>query len=183
MARPREHTDDQLLELVGAALSRRTALSRWSLAEVATEVGVAPATLVKRFGGRHGLLVALSRRWIGSIPAASVGTGALDDLTRWVAEISPRAEDRAAAVVGMGFLMEDILDDELAGLLIEGWTKHVDSLATLLGEARLTRLGDPRECAQLLFDAINGCALRAAAGDPNPPDALQITRSLVSLWT
>jgi AcrR family transcriptional regulator len=183
VARPREHSDEELLDLVGQALARRTALSRWSLAEVAREVGVAPATFVKRFGSRHGLLAALSWRWIDSIPARPSGVDPLDELTAWVTQICSSTRGRAAALVGLRFLMEDVVDDELAGLLVTGWTKQVDYLAALLGETGWTGLGNSRECAQLLFDALNGSVLRAAAGDPGAPDALETMRSLVGLWT
>jgi AcrR family transcriptional regulator len=183
VARPREHSDDELLDLVGDALARRGTLGRWSLAEVAGEIGVAPATLVKRFGSRRGLLAALSRRWIDSIPARATGPDPLADLAAWVSQSCSSTRDRAAALVGLRLLMEDVFDDQLAGLLIEGWTKQVDYLAALLDRAGVDALGDPRACAQLLFDALNGGVLRAAAGDPRAPDALDTMRSLTGLWT
>jgi AcrR family transcriptional regulator len=183
MARPREHTDEALLDLVGAALARRTARSRWSLADVAGESGVAPATLVKRFGSRHGLLVALSQRWIDSIPAEPAGGDAVAELTAWVEATFSPAPGRPAAVVGMQHLMEDLSDDELAALLAHGWAKQVDHLAALLAKAGLTRLGDPRTGARLLFDALNGGQLRAAAGDSRSADALSILRAFWELWT
>jgi AcrR family transcriptional regulator len=181
VARPRQHTDEQLLDLVAGALTRRTTLTRWTLAEVAAESGIAPATLVKRFGSRHSLLVALTRRWIDSIPVAVTATDPLQQLTTWVAGNSPPTRDRAAALVGMRLLMEDLSNDELAGLLVEGWTKQVEYLAALLARADLP-LRDPRQCAELLFDALNGGVLRAAAGDTNSPDAQDTMRSLLELW-
>jgi AcrR family transcriptional regulator len=183
MARPREHTDEDLLDLVGVALARRTARSRWSLADVAGESGVAPATLVKRFGSRHGLLVALSRRWIDSIPAQPAGGDPVGELTEWVSASFSPTPDRAAAVVGMQYLMEDLSDDELAGLLVQGWAKQVDYLTALLAGAGLARLGDPRTGALLLFDALNGGQLRAAAGDPHAASALTILHAFWELWT
>jgi AcrR family transcriptional regulator len=183
MARPREHTDEGLLDLVGSALARRTARSRWSLADVAGESGIAPATLVKRFGSRHGLLVALSRRWIDSIPAAPAGGDVVAELTAWVSATFSPTPGRSAAVVGMQYLMEDLSDDELAALLAQGWAKQVDYLAALLTKAGLARLGDPLTGARLLFDALNGGQPRAAAGDLHPPSALTILRAFWELWT
>lgn len=183
MARPREHTDEALLDLVGAALARRTARGRWSLADVAGESGVAPATLVKRFGSRHGLLVALSRRWIDSIPAEPAGGDPVSELKGWVCASFSPTPDRTAAVVGMQYLMEDLSDDELARLLALGWAKQVDYLAALLARAGLPRLGDPRTGARLLFDALNGGLLRAAAGDAQAAGAPAILQAFWELWT
>lgn len=183
MARPREHTDSELLDLVGAALARRTARGRWSLADVAGESGVAPATLVKRFGSRHGLLVALSRRWIDSIPAAPRGGEPVAELTAWVRASFSATPDRAAAVIGMQHLMEDLSDDELAGLLALGWTRQVGYLAALLARTGLARLGDPLAGARLLFDSLNGGLLRAAAGDTRAADAAAILHAFWELWT
>ncbi len=56
--RPRTATDDELLMAAGRAVSRVGPL-RLTLADVAREAGVAPATLVQRFGSKRGLLLAL----------------------------------------------------------------------------------------------------------------------------
>jgi AcrR family transcriptional regulator len=57
--RPRTVTDDQILAATARAMSR-VPPTRFTLAEVAREVGLAPATLVQRFGSKRGLLLALS---------------------------------------------------------------------------------------------------------------------------
>jgi AcrR family transcriptional regulator len=59
--RPRETTDDAILEATHRAMSR-FGPARLTLAHVAAEVGVAPATLVQRFGSKRGLLLALARQ-------------------------------------------------------------------------------------------------------------------------
>lgn len=59
--RPRETTDDALLEATQRAMSRYGP-ARLTLAHVAAEAGVAPATLVQRFGSKRGLLLTLSRQ-------------------------------------------------------------------------------------------------------------------------
>jgi AcrR family transcriptional regulator len=58
--RPRETTDDAILEATSRAIARHGP-ARLTLAHVAAEVGVAPATLVQRFGSKRGLLLALAR--------------------------------------------------------------------------------------------------------------------------
>ena len=57
--RPRTVSDDEILAATARAMSR-VPPTRFTLAEVAQEVGLAPATLVQRFGSKRGLLLALS---------------------------------------------------------------------------------------------------------------------------
>ena len=59
--RPRETTDAAILEATHRAVSRYGP-ARLTLAHVAAEVGVAPATLMQRFGSKRGLLLALARQ-------------------------------------------------------------------------------------------------------------------------
>jgi AcrR family transcriptional regulator len=66
--RPRTVTDDQILAATARAMSR-VPPTRFTLAEVAQEVGLAPATLVQRFGSKRGLLLALSAQSAGSMDA------------------------------------------------------------------------------------------------------------------
>ena len=63
--RPRETTDDAILEATARAISR-FGPARLTLAHVAAEVGVAPATLMQRFGSKRGLLLALARQGAGA---------------------------------------------------------------------------------------------------------------------
>jgi AcrR family transcriptional regulator len=59
--RPRETSDNAILEATARAIAR-VGPARLTLAHVAGEVGVAPATLVQRFGSKRGLLLALARQ-------------------------------------------------------------------------------------------------------------------------
>jgi AcrR family transcriptional regulator len=63
--RPRETTDAAILEATGRAIAR-FGPARLTLAHVAAEVGVAPATLMQRFGSKRGLLLALARQGSGA---------------------------------------------------------------------------------------------------------------------
>src|SRR4051812_2405333 len=58
--RPRTATDAELLAAATRAVSRVGPV-RLTLADVAAEAGVAPATLMQRFGSKRGLLLALAR--------------------------------------------------------------------------------------------------------------------------
>src|SRR3989442_535797 len=63
--RPRETTDDAILEATHRAMSR-FGPGRLTLAHVAAEVGVAPATLMQRFGSKRGLLLALAKQGVAA---------------------------------------------------------------------------------------------------------------------
>jgi AcrR family transcriptional regulator len=184
VARPRESTDDELLDRVGQTLSARTSLARWSLADVSAGAGVAPATLVKRFGSRQGLLAALSRRWIDEIPTAPpAGRPAMTALDEWVEKAFSPADSQSAAVVGMQFLVEDLADAELRTLLRQGFQRQIDYLAQLLEAGNLARLGSPVEAAALLFDSLNGALLRSAAGDPAARRPGRTLERLLEAWS
>jgi AcrR family transcriptional regulator len=58
--RPRETTDAAILEATHRAVSRYGP-AKLTLAHVAAEAGVAPATLIQRFGTKRGLLLALAK--------------------------------------------------------------------------------------------------------------------------
>ncbi len=64
-ARPRTVSDEELLEATARAVSR-VGPARLTLADVAREAGVVPATLVQRFGTKRGMLLALARLASGS---------------------------------------------------------------------------------------------------------------------
>ncbi len=58
--RPRETTDAAIFEATAKAIAK-FGPAKLTLAHVANEVGVAPATLVQRFGSKRGLLLAAAR--------------------------------------------------------------------------------------------------------------------------
>lgn len=66
--RPRTVTDDEILAATARAMSK-VPPTRFTLAGVAREVGLAPATLVQRFGSKRGLLLALSSQSAASMDA------------------------------------------------------------------------------------------------------------------
>ena len=66
--RPRTVSDEDILAATARAMSK-VPPTRFTLAEVAREVGLAPATLVQRFGSKRGLLLALSSQSAASMDA------------------------------------------------------------------------------------------------------------------
>jgi AcrR family transcriptional regulator len=162
MARPRRDAQEVLLERIATALGRRRSMAPWTLAEISPDAGLSPAGLVKRFGSRQGILLALSGRWIEAIPvAAGGGSSAGAELRRWIARrFAAHGPEQVAQ--GLVNLLDDLADDQLRALLGKGWAKEIRYLSSLLASMDLPRLGDPDRAAALLFDALNGAMLRCA---------------------
>lgn len=164
MARPRSLSDDEVLGRIAAALGGIG--TTWTLNGAAEAAGLHPATLIKRFGSRHGLLLALSRRWIETIPAAATTNDALRELHHWATSLSEREASPAQLLARADMLLEDLRDPELRSLLHQGWTKHVSYLTELVQHCQntgqlTTQLSAPG-VARLLLDAAHGGILRDA---------------------
>jgi AcrR family transcriptional regulator len=86
--RPRATSDSAILSAAHRAVTRVGPM-RLTLADVAREAGVSPATLVQRFGSKRGLLLAL----------VAAGSGEVED--QW-APILALATDSAAAATCRG---------------------------------------------------------------------------------
>jgi AcrR family transcriptional regulator len=186
VARPREHSDDDLLDRISAGLA--DASGSWSLTGAARVAGVHPATLVKRFGSRHGVLVALSRRWCAALPDAPRTPDCLAELSSWIDGLSGPPEERSRGVAGVAMLLEDLRDEELSRLLGAGWERQIGYLSALIAGAHaaggLTRSPVPRTAAALLLDIVNGSYLRAAAGHGvSTADPRTLIHALLESWT
>jgi AcrR family transcriptional regulator len=187
MARPREHSDDELLERISTGLAG--ASTSWTLAEAARVAGVHPATLVKRFGSKHAVLVALSKRWCAAIPEAPLTQDCLGELRAWIDGVAKPPRDRSRGVAGVAMLLEDLKDEDLSRLLNEGWERQIAYLSALISEARddgrLTRSPEPTTAAALLLDVVNGSYLRAAASPRSTTTVAPQTllNALMENWT
>lgn len=163
MARPRQNSDDQLLDRIGNALQSAS----WTLADAARAADVHPATLIKRFGSRRGVLEALSRRWVAALPTEARAEGGLAELLVWLEENAPRRDQPAQALSGLGMLVEDFRHDSLAELLRQGWARQRLYLAALIDEAtargELTNAPQPEQAADVLLTLVHGALLQAAA--------------------
>ena len=121
--RPRETTDAAILEATHRAVSRYGP-ARLTLAHVAAEVGVAPATLMQRFGSKRGLLLALARQGSGAtgheyaaIRAAHPSPlAALFAVADCMAGMAPTPEELANH---LAFLHIDLTDPDFHRLALE----------------------------------------------------------------
>lgn len=180
MARPRRDSDDALLDRLAAAIADRRTVAPWTLAEVAPAVGLSAAGIVKRFGSRQGVLLALSHRWIVAIPRAPSGDlPPAEELRGWVGD---RFAPPHGSAQGLSQLIDDLVDEDLRRLLAEGWRLEKAYLTSLLGRCNLPGVKDPDACAAVLFDALNGAALRAAA-EARPDPVSQTLDNLLEQWT
>ncbi|MBG0741809.1 TetR/AcrR family transcriptional regulator [Paeniglutamicibacter antarcticus] len=164
MARPLTLTDEQILALVGDSLDQTG--SSWTLARAADAAGLHPSTLIKRFGSRHGLLVALSRRWIESIPIGATTPHAHSELLNWAASQTIDQVGTALLMARLDMLIEDFHDDELRDLLHKGWTKHSAYLSDLVQRCQdsgeIASHLQAEAIALFLLDSAHGALLRAA---------------------
>lgn len=161
MARPRTTTDEAIMRATGRAIGRHGP-ARVTLAAVAEEAGLAPATLVQRFGSKRGLLLAFAAQAAHGVqglfrrareahgsPLAALHT-ALGDLASGVQTPSELANN-------LGFLQLDLADP--------GFREHAAS--------HLRRMRD--EVAALLADAVTAGELADGVDTARLARAVQVT--------
>lgn len=180
VARPRRDSDDALLDRLAVAIAARQTVTPWTLAEVAPSVGLSAAGIVKRFGSRQGVLLALSHRWIAAIPKTPNGDlPPVEELRGWVAGRFAPPHGNAQ---GLSQLTDDLVDEDLCRLLAEGWGLEQAYLKSLLGRCDLPGVKDPDASAAILFDALNGAALRAVT-EGSAAAVFQTLDNLLEQWT
>lgn len=187
VARPREHSDDDLLHSIASGLAN--ASGSWTIAEAARGAGVHPATLVKRFGSKHGVLIALSKRWQAAIPEQPRSDDCLTELHEWIKSTAAPPRERADSVAAITMLVEDLKDAELSKLLSAGWQRQLRYLSALVSGAhadgKLSRSPEPTAAATLLLDIVNGGYLRAAASseETSTVSTRSLIHELLESWT
>lgn len=172
VARPRRSTDAEILERISLAVGSSD--SGWTLAGAAAAAGLHPATLIKRFGSREGVLLALSRRWVDAVPSGPAGEDPYAELMAWAASLSVRGVTSAGVLARIDMLAEDLRNRALRDLLHLGWQRQLDHLTVLVAAAvdrgSLQATAPPRLVARLLMDTASGALLRAAVA-PDPTEA------------
>src|SRR5215212_1425219 len=137
--RTRSVPDAHILEATSRVIGQMGP-SRFTLADVAAEVGLAPATLVQRFGSKRGLLLALAESSAGSVEACFAGIraahpsplaallAAATDMTRYV-------ESPEVLANHLAFLQLDLSDPEFHRLALENARRIRAGYRALLAEA------------------------------------------------
>lgn len=116
MPRPRTATDAAILD-AAARVVARVGPARLTLADVGREVGLAPATLLQRFGSKRGLLLALARAAAGSVGGCFAAVRAahpspLAALLAAATEMARQVTTPEELANGLAFLQADLTDPE-----------------------------------------------------------------------
>ena len=158
MARPRTVSDDAVLD--GAArLIGRVGPARLTLAHVAEEVGLAPATLLQRFGSKRGLLLALARR---PVEIGAAGPTRLEALIAGLVELSASVRTPEALANNLAFLQLDLSDAEFHAEAVAHFTAMREHVEALLRDAVATgELADVavEDLAETVITTYNGALI------------------------
>ena len=167
--RPRETSDEEILAATGRVMQRRSP-TQLTLADVAKEAGVVPATLIQRFGTKRGLLLTMCRAAPGSVPqqfalARAQHESPLKALIELYAECTAFAPTPEAVANGLAYLQVDLTDPEFHAITIAQFRAIRDETRKLLDEAIAVRELKRCDTAQLarLIQHTNGGAMLAWA--------------------
>jgi len=185
--RPRETSDEQLLSATARVMQRRSP-ALLTLADVAKEAGVVPATLIQRFGTKRNLILTLCRTAPASCAQAFAAARAkhkslLEALIDLYAEGTSFAPTPEAMANGLAWLQNDLTDPDFHAITLEQFRIIRDETKKLLDDAVAAR--ELRSCntAQLarLIQHVNGGAMLAWAVYRNGSVANYVRRELQAL--
>jgi AcrR family transcriptional regulator len=132
--------DDQTILRAAAVVMGHGGPARLTLAAVADEVGLVPATLLQRFGSKHGLLLALSRQ--AAADADERARRARAEHGTKLAALAGLATARMALVSSpqtyanhLAFLCQDLTDPELHPPALAAHQAYSQAIHELLQEA------------------------------------------------
>ena len=137
--RPRTIPDEAILEATGRVIGQ-LGPARFTLADVATEVGLSPATLVQRFGSKRGLLLALAGSSVASVDACFAGIRAahpdpLDALLAAATDMTRHVGSPEEMANHLAFLQIDLSDPDFHRLALENNRRILRGYRALLDEA------------------------------------------------
>jgi len=169
IGRPRRVADADVMEAVRGALLE-TGYARLTVADVARRLGVTPAAVGQRFGGKRDLMLAYFQMW--NARAAEPATGsALDRLLQIaLADVDERGEPVAVANALSAFV--DVVGDPELRAVAQAAIRHQRSrYRSVLAEAMdagLVPRGDPDRLAAVLAAGITGAQLHWAVMADRP---------------
>ncbi len=163
--RPRLASDAEIVEAAKRVISREGP-NGFTLAEVGQEAGIAPATLVQRFGSKRDLMLAVAGRGVAApescFEAARRETSSpLEALTRGLEDLASMAPTPEELSNHLAFLQIDLTDPDFHELALANALTNRKGIVDLLDEAMAA--GELRECdtdrLSVAVDAIAGGAL------------------------
>jgi AcrR family transcriptional regulator len=164
--RPRETSDAEILAATARVMQRRSPVEL-TLADVAKEAGVHPATLIQRFGTKRELLLANCKAWTADVggqfgAARSRYDSPLQALIEMLVECSGFAATPESMAIGLAYLQIDLTDPDFHAVLLRQFTTTRDEIAKLLDEAvtaRELKACDTDELARLVHQISSGAML------------------------
>jgi AcrR family transcriptional regulator len=185
--RPRQTSDAQILAAAARVMQRRSPVEL-TLADVAKEAGVVPATIIQRFGTKRELLLANCKAWTadvsGQFATARAKYGSpLKTLIELLVELSGFAATPESMANFLAYLQIDLSDPEFRAVLLQQFVTTRDETKKLLDEAIAARELKPCDTAALarLVQQVNGGAMLDWAVYRKGPLAAWIRRSLEAL--
>jgi AcrR family transcriptional regulator len=163
--RPRETTDEQILAAT-ARVMQRLSPTQLTLADIAKEAGIVPATLIQRFGTKRGLLLAMCRTAPAGVPqqfaaARTKHKSPLKALIELYAECTAFASTPEAMANGLAYLQIDLTDPDFHAITLAQFRALRAETQKLLDEAvaaRELRKCNTEELARLI-QHVNGGAM------------------------
>jgi AcrR family transcriptional regulator len=185
--RPRETSDAEILAAT-ARVMQRLGPTQLTLADIAKEAGVVPATLIQRFGTKRGLLLALCSTAPGGVPQQFAAARAqhkspLKALIELYAECTSFAPTPEAMANGLAYLQIDLVDPDFHAITLAQFRALRDQTQKRLDEA--VAAGELRKCdtAKLarLIQHVNGGAMLSWAVYREGSVAAWVRRDLEAL--
>jgi AcrR family transcriptional regulator len=173
--RPRTVSDEEILAATARMIGRVGPL-RLTLAHVAHEVGLSPATLIQRFGSKRALLLAFARQGGGDDQAfmdglRAEGRTALETARAFLLCFAGLAPSPKEMANNLAFLQIDLTDAAFHRITSRLFRSQHQALAGLLAEAQAEgELGpvDARALARVLLAVVNGSLLTWAVYRDGP---------------
>src|SRR5713226_5946491 len=146
--RPRQTSDEAILMATMRVMQRRSPVDL-TLADVAKEAGVVPATLIQRFGTKRGLLLAVCSTAPGSVPQQFAAARAkhkspLKALVELYAECTAFAPTPEAMANGLAYLQIDLTDPDFHAITLAQFRALREQTRMLLDQAVAAR--ELRKC-------------------------------------
>jgi len=134
---------------------------RFTLADVSKKAGIAPATLIQRFGTKKGLMRAFAKQ---AAQRAAVREPISDEpplkvLMSLLLKRAAPVADRKAFVNSMAMLLEDIRDEHLRAAAARQAYATELTIERLLDDAGVR---EPEKAARLVYAAWNGALVQWA---------------------
>jgi AcrR family transcriptional regulator len=160
--RPRETSNAEILAATARVMQRRSPADL-TLADVAREAGVVPATLIQRFGTKRGLLLATVKTAPASVPQQFAAARAkhkspIKALVELFVECSGFASTPESMANGLAYLQIDLTDPEFRAITLAQFRAIREETRKLLDESVGAREIVKCDTARLarLIQQVNG---------------------------